>query len=402
MCTFVTRNPDVGPSSQSQARVHNLSSHKSFSSVIWPDPSCPPTTPPSNTFTPPLNSYLAHPDDCVASLDVWHLAVRRPLFAVEDKEGLGRRRHQVLSEEPAGDHHPVGSPPGPGPLGQRILEVLQNLGVARGQIGKEQVRAGARGGHHHVLVGLDEGRLEGQIWDSDGLVQFLVQRELPLEGHRLYHQPGALGVRRDYVAAVRRHERLPRDVQVGADDGVGHAVDEELGRSLQAAPALAPHKVEAAQVGVGHADWDAAVVLQADGLDAVEGLQVDLVHSRLVFEEDEGEPGRDEATPGQIRASELRGEQKLVLAHRVTPQKLPLAFHPSLVLLIICLHQWSSMGSRPFVIPGVPEWSAGEFLSFLLLCGSLCLYLKRKILLTLTSILIYVKMEMTIVKFNLI
>lgn len=54
--------------------------------------------------------------------------------------------------------------------------------------------------------------------------------------------------------------------------------------------ALTPDKVEATQVGVGHADGYAAVVFQADGLDAVEGLQVDLVYSRFVVEEDKGEP----------------------------------------------------------------------------------------------------------------
>lgn len=54
--------------------------------------------------------------------------------------------------------------------------------------------------------------------------------------------------------------------------------------------ALALDEVEAAQMCVRHADWYAAVVLQADGLDAVEGLQVDLVYRRFVLEEDEGKP----------------------------------------------------------------------------------------------------------------
>lgn len=59
---------------------------------------------------------------------------------------------------------------------------------------------------------------------------------------------------------------------------------------MQAALALALDEVEAAQMCVGHAEWDAAVVLQADGLDAVEGLQVNLVYRRFIFEEDKGKP----------------------------------------------------------------------------------------------------------------
>lgn len=59
---------------------------------------------------------------------------------------------------------------------------------------------------------------------------------------------------------------------------------------MQKALAPALDEVEPAQMGVGHADRYAAVVLQADGLDAVEGLQVNLVYSRFIFEEDEGKP----------------------------------------------------------------------------------------------------------------
>lgn len=59
---------------------------------------------------------------------------------------------------------------------------------------------------------------------------------------------------------------------------------------MQVALALALDEVEAAQMCVGHAEWYAAVVLQADGLDAVEGLQVNLVYRRFIFEEDEGKP----------------------------------------------------------------------------------------------------------------
>lgn len=142
-----------------------------------------------------------------------------------------------------------------------------------------------------MLVGLRERGLEGQIGDGgDGLLQLVAQTQLALERHRLYAQCRALWVGCHHVAAVRRHEGRPRHIEVGTDDGVGHAVDEELGRGLQGALALALHKVEAAEVRVGHADRHAAVVLQADGLDAVQGLQVDLVYRRLVFEEDKGEP----------------------------------------------------------------------------------------------------------------
>lgn len=41
---------------------------------------------------------------------------------------------------------------------------------------------------------------------------------------------------------------------------------------------------------VGHADGHTAVVLQADGFDSVEGLQVNLMHRRFRFEEDEAKP----------------------------------------------------------------------------------------------------------------
>lgn len=54
--------------------------------------------------------------------------------------------------------------------------------------------------------------------------------------------------------------------------------------------ALALNEVEAAQMCVGHVDWYAAVVLQADGLDTVEGLQVNFVYRRFIFEEDKGKP----------------------------------------------------------------------------------------------------------------
>lgn len=55
---------------------------------------------------------------------------------------------------------------------------------------------------------------------------------------------------------------------------------------------------------VGHAEWYAAVVLQADGLDAVEGLQVNLVYRRFIFEEDKGEP---EATKLKGKVNSLYG-----------------------------------------------------------------------------------------------
>lgn len=54
--------------------------------------------------------------------------------------------------------------------------------------------------------------------------------------------------------------------------------------------ALALDEVKTTQMGIRHADWYAAVVLQADGLDTVEGLQVDLVYGRFIFEEDKGKP----------------------------------------------------------------------------------------------------------------
>lgn len=141
-----------------------------------------------------------------------------------------------------------------------------------------------------MLVGLREGGLENQIRDIYRLVHYLVQTQLPLERYCLNDQLRAGQVGRHNVAAVQRHEGLPRDVSVRTNDGVRHAVDEKLGRGLQAALALALDEVEAAEVRVGHADRYAAVVLQADGLDSVEGLQVDLVHRRFIFEEDEGKP----------------------------------------------------------------------------------------------------------------
>ena len=54
--------------------------------------------------------------------------------------------------------------------------------------------------------------------------------------------------------------------------------------------ALALNEVEATQMCVGHTDWYAAVVLEADGLDTVEGLQVNLVYRGFIFEEDKGKP----------------------------------------------------------------------------------------------------------------
>ncbi len=141
-----------------------------------------------------------------------------------------------------------------------------------------------------MLVGFRERRLESQVRDSYGLVQFLVQTKFPLERHCLYNQLRALRVRCYNVAAIRRHKRLPCDVQVGTNHCVRHAVDKELGWGLLVALALALDEVEATQMCVGHADWYAAVVLQADGLDTVESLQVNLVYRGFIFEEYKGKP----------------------------------------------------------------------------------------------------------------
>lgn len=78
--------------------------------------------------------------------------------------------------------------------------------------------------------------------------------------------------------------------------------------------ALTLDKVEAAEMGVSHGDGNAAVVLQANGFDSVEGLQVDLVHSGLIFEEDKGKPKRTELK-GKVNSLSLFGQPHFHILH---------------------------------------------------------------------------------------
>lgn len=93
--------------------------------------------------------------------------------------------------------------------------------------------------------------------------------------------------------------------------------------------ALALDEVEAAQMCVGHADWYTAVVLQADGLDAVEGLQVDLVHRGFIFEEDEGEP---ESTKFKEKVNSLSRLTHIEILIRILICSFPLYFRRSAVM----------------------------------------------------------------------
>lgn len=80
---------------------------------------------------------------------------------------------------------------------------------------------------------------------------------------------------------------------------------------------------------VGHADWYTAVVLQADGLDAVEGLQVDLVHRRFIFEEDEGKP---ESTKFKEKVNSLSRLTHIEILIRILICSFPLYFRRSAVM----------------------------------------------------------------------
>lgn len=78
---------------------------------------------------------------------------------------------------------------------------------------------------------------------------------------------------------------------------------------MQKAFVLAVDEVQAAQVCVGHAGWYAAVVLQADGLDAVQGLQVNLVDSGFIFEEYKGKPTQGKFKRGVNCVSKFFGKR---------------------------------------------------------------------------------------------
>lgn len=71
----------------------------------------------------------------------------------------------------------------------------------------------------------------------------------------------------DDEAAVWRYERLAGDVGIGSDDRVSYAVNEKLRVRSGTVLGLALDEIVTAQMGVGHAGWDAAVVFKTNGLD---------------------------------------------------------------------------------------------------------------------------------------
>lgn len=81
-----------------------------------------------------------------------------------------------------------------------------------------------------------------------------------------------------------------RHAAVGADHGVGDAVDDELQRGGPRAAPPALHEVVTTQVSVGHGLRHAAVGLEVDGLDVRHSLQVDLVDRALGMVENEAKP----------------------------------------------------------------------------------------------------------------
>lgn len=105
-------------------------------------------------------------------------------------------------------------------------------------------------------------------------------------------QPGALVGDTDDEASIRGHVGGARDVSVRAQHRVCDAVNEQLWAGGGRGVLSALHEEVAAQVGVCHGLRRAAMVLQADGLEGHQSLQVNFVDGRVRFVEDEAKPGR--------------------------------------------------------------------------------------------------------------
>lgn len=75
---------------------------------------------------------------------------------------------------------------------------------------------------------------------------------------------------------------------VWADNSISDTVEQKLEFGIILLLAL--DEVVAAQVSVCHARWHAAIVLQTDGLDTMEGLQVNFMHRSLRFHKDKAKP----------------------------------------------------------------------------------------------------------------
>lgn len=232
---------------------------------------------------------LPDPRHHVALEDIGDLTVELVEPTVQDKEGLPGRGHEVLSEQPAALHRPV--PTAPRPIGRLggFFQALDHLDLAGAQLHEQGVGLAAGAAEHVVLVDLGEGALEGQV----GQVQVGVDVERrpdlpPLRDHLDPHQAVAV-VDGDQVATVRGHVGSADDVVVLADDGVRHAVQDELRLGGAGGVGPAVDEVVSAEMGVGYRLGDAVVLPQADVFHVRRRLQVDLVENRLISVKDESE-----------------------------------------------------------------------------------------------------------------